>query len=158
MHVCDSSPGCFMPWLFYPVGLRSRCHFCEAFCKLGWHLRMPMDGCWEDLSVAGGQARQWGHGSPILFLRGNGSILPCPQLWWGTWCGCPVCISISSLLSWLASLSLKINSSLCCCKEEEVPRGILGVPLAHFPHLGLGSSAPFTVPFPTVAPAQRGGQ
>lgn len=106
----------------------------------------------------GCQSRQWGHGSPILFLRGNGSILPCLQLWWGTWCGCPVCISISSLLSWLASLSLKINSSLCCCKEEEVPWGILGVPLAHFPHLGLGSSAPFIVPFPTGSPVQRGGQ
>lgn len=126
----------------------------------------------------GCQSRQWGHGRPILFLRGNGTILPCLQLWWGTchsyrgplfsdevgkthslaWCGCPVCISISSLLSWLASLSLKINSSLCCCKEEEVPWGILGVPLAHFPHLGLGSSSPFVVPFPTVAPAQHGGR
>lgn len=116
-------------------------------------------------------ARPGCHGSPVLFLPENGSILPCLQLWWGTchsyrgplfsdevgkthslaWCGSPVCISISSLLSWLASLSLKINSSLCCRKEEEVPWGILGVPLAHFPHLGLGSSAPFIVPFPRYA-------
>lgn len=168
MHVlCDSSPGCF--------GLQSRCHFCEAFCKLGWHLRMPMDGCWEDLSVAGGQAR--------VPVQAVGPRKPHPvspwkwQLWWGT------CHSYRGplfsdevgktqpCLVWLSCLHFNFKPFISACFpvfENKFffvllhrGRGALGNSRGSFgslPHLGLGSSAPFIVPLPTVTPVQRGGQ
>lgn len=106
----------------------------------------------------GCHSRQWEQRSPFLFLRGGGSALPSLQLSWGTClsyrgphfaqtglerdslarCASPVCISISSLLSWLAS-SVFENKLLFVLLKGGVPhpvptQGILKVPLAHFPH------------------------
>lgn len=106
MHVCDSSPGCFMPWLFYPVGLRSRCHFCEAFCKLGWHLRMPMDGCWEDLSVAGGQAR--------VPVQAVGPRKPHPVSPW-KWQHLALPAALVGHLVWLSCLHFNFKPFILAC-------------------------------------------
>lgn len=125
----------------------------------------------------GCQSRQWGHESPILCLRGNGSILPCLQLWWGT------CHSYRGplfsdevgktqpCLVWLSCLHFNFKPFISACFpvfENKFffvllhrGRGALGNSRGSFgslPHLGLGSSAPFIVPLPTVTPVQRGGQ
>lgn len=91
----------------------------------------------------GCHSRQWAQRSPFPFLRGGGSALPSLQLCWGVWPsyggrrggptflrqgwtgaawpGVPLLFAFQCQAFYLGllPLSLKINSSLCCC--EEVP-------------------------------------
>lgn len=109
----------------------------------------------------GCHSRQWAQRSPFPFLRGGVSALPSLQLCWGVWPsyggrrrgptflrqgwtgaawpGVPLLFAFQCQAFYLGllPLSLKINSSLCCC--EEVPNTILPHPQEFSRFLGLTS-------------------